>query len=210
MSDPRAQLAELIADVRAVVEANASQGISDESLLAPVIEDAVDAASASPAEDAAAGHQPVVSSVGDPEADLMILSSASGGSEDASGEAGQMLDRMLQNVLGLSRSQVNLTTVAIGSRPSPAEVEAYVSAVQDVIRTVAPKLILVLGSVALRSLAAPSSEPPARGVWQEADGVPVMPTFHPDFLQRRPENKRLTFEDLKAVRARYDELGGKR
>jgi uracil-DNA glycosylase len=34
-----------------------------------------------------------------------------------------------------------------------------------------------------------------------------MPTFHPAYLLRQPDDKRLTFADLKALRARMEELG---
>ena len=36
--------------------------------------------------------------------------------------------------------------------------------------------------------------------------VPTLPTFHPSFLLRTPERKRETWRDLRALRARLDEL----
>ena len=49
-----------------------------------------------------------------------------------------------------------------------------------------------------------------RGEWRVVDvgarKVPAMCTFHPAYLLRKPEDKRLTFLDLKSLRGRLDDL----
>ncbi len=167
------------------------------------------------------GRRSIVFGVGDAEADLMIIGEGPGQEEDLSGEpfvgpAGQMLDRMLENVLSLGRSQVYIANVVKcrppGNRnPLPDEVAACRPFLDRQIRAVRPKVLLVLGSVAWKTLfPTETGIKSARGQWREWEGIPTMPTFHPAYLLRSPEEKRWTFEDLKALRARYDELGGKR
>jgi DNA polymerase len=41
-------------------------------------------------------------------------------------------------------------------------------------------------------------------------GIPAIPSFHPAYLLRQPQDKRLAMEDLLLVKRRYDELGGRR
>ena len=46
----------------------------------------------------------------------------------------------------------------------------------------------------------------ARGIWQEWNGVPVMPTYHPAFLLRQytRENRQAVWDDLQAVRSKVE------
>lgn len=168
-----------------------------------------------------AGRRNIVFGVGDPQADLMVVGEAPGYHEDQRGEpfvgaAGEMLDKMLANVLGLPRAQVYIANVVKcrppdNRNPDPQEIATCLPFLRRQIAAIEPKVILVLGSVAFRALLDTSQGiTRSRGRWHELDGVPVMPTFHPAYLLRKPQDKRLTFEDLKSVRARYDTLGGRR
>jgi len=168
-----------------------------------------------------AGRTKIVFGVGDAEADLVVIGEAPGFNEDRRGEpfvgpAGEMLDRMLENVLGLARSEVYIANIVKcrpqeNRNPLPDEVEACLPFLRRQIRALRPRLMLVLGSVALRSLFGPREGiTRARGIWKEYDGIPVMPTFHPAYLLRRPEDKRKVFDDLLALKARYDALHGRR
>ena len=174
----------------------------------------------------------IVFGVGDPEADLVVIGEAPGYQEDQQGEpfvgpAGQMLDRMLENVLGLKRAQVYITNVVKcrppkNRNPHPDEVESCRPFLEGQLRAIRPKVILVLGSVAFRTLfGTDDGITRHRGIWKSygfpasppgtaSDGIPVLPTFHPAYLLRTPSDKRLAFEDLKVLRTRYDELGGRR
>lgn len=163
--------------------------------------------------------------VGDPDADLVVVGEAPGYHEDQQGEpfvgpAGQMLDKMLENVLGLRRNQVYILNVVKcrppkNRNPLPDEVDACRPFLDGQLAAIAPKVILVLGSVAYRAMfRSDAGIKRSRGRWHEhagADGpTPAMPTFHPAYLLRTPEDKKFTFDDLKAVRQRYDALGGRR
>jgi uracil-DNA glycosylase len=163
----------------------------------------------------------IVFGVGDPDADLVIIGEGPGEQEDLKGEpfvgpAGQMLDKMLENVLQLRREQVYITNVVKcrppkNRNPEPDEVESCRPFLEAQLTAIRPKLVLVLGSVACRALfGSDLGITRARGAWHEYAGIPVMPTFHPAYLLRKPEDKKYTFEDLKTLRVRYDEIGGKR
>jgi uracil-DNA glycosylase len=161
----------------------------------------------------------IVFGVGNPEADLVIVGEAPGFHEDQQGEpfvgeAGQMLDKMLLHVLGLHREDVYILNVVKcrpprNRNPLPLEVDACSPFLERQLQVLRPKVILLLGSVALKSLFHDSAGiTRQRGVWMERNGVPTLPTFHPAYLLRNPAEKRNTFNDLKVLRTRYDALGG--
>lgn len=159
----------------------------------------------------------IVFGVGDPGAALMVIGEGPGHDEDLQGDpfvgaAGQMLDKMLLNVVGFAREQVYIANIVKcrppGNRnPLPDEIAACRPYLERQILAVRPKVLLVLGSVALKSLLDTTSGiMKMRGAWTEWRGIPVMPTFHPAYLLRNPDDKRKTFEDLKALKARFDEF----
>lgn len=167
----------------------------------------------------AKGRKQIVFGVGDPDADLVVIGEAPGYHEDQQGEpfvgpAGQMLDRMLENVLGLPRSSVYILNVVKcrppkNRNPLPEEVSACHPFLVGQLDAIRPKVLLILGSVAFRTVFdTDQGIMRSRGRWRELRGVPAMPTLHPAYLLRNPKDKRLTFEDLKAVRRRYEEVGG--
>ncbi|MCB9681407.1 MAG: uracil-DNA glycosylase [Alphaproteobacteria bacterium] len=167
-----------------------------------------------------AGRTQVVFGVGDPEADLMVVGEGPGEQEDLKGEpfvgpAGQMLDRMLANVVGLQRSQVYIANIVKcrppkNRNPEPVEAATCKPFLFRQIEAVQPRLILVLGGVALEHLLGVKGILRNRGRETRLGAVPVIPTLHPAYLLRKPDDKRLSFEDLKLARRRYDELGGRR
>lgn len=155
---------------------------------------------------------------GNPRADLVIVGEAPGFQEDQSGEpfvgpAGEMLDKMLQHVLGRARSEVYIVNVVKcrppnNRDPAPAEIAACRPFLEQQIDAIRPKVILALGSVAWKALSGQTvGIQRARGNWSTYQGIPLMPTFHPAYLLRVPEEKRHTFADLKAVRARLEADG---
>lgn len=167
-----------------------------------------------------AGRKNIVFGVGDADADLMVIGEGPGEQEDLTGEpfvgaAGQMLDKMLENVLGLPRPKVYIANVVKcrppeNRNPTPEEAAICKPFLERQIRAVQPKILLVLGGVALSQVLGINGITRARGKevrWKE---IPAIPTFHPAYLLRSPGDKKLTFEDLKLLLRRYDELGGRR
>ncbi len=166
------------------------------------------------------GRRSIVFGVGDPDADLMVVGEGPGEQEDLRGEpfvgpAGEMLDRMLENVVGLPRSKVYIANIVKcrppGNRnPGVDEAAACLPFLHRQIRAVQPKVLLVLGSVAMLHLLGETGITKKRGVETRWEGICTLPTFHPAYLLRVPDDKRKVFEDLKLLRRRYDELGGRR
>ena len=169
------------------------------------------------------GRRSIVFGVGAERAPLMIIGEGPGAQEDRQGEpfvgkAGQMLDRMLSNVLGLARSDVFITNVVKcrppGNRnPEAEEIARCRPFLMAQLRVVQPKVVLVLGSVACRAVFDTSAGVTRlRGTWRPlrypGGEARAMPTFHPAYLLRQPEEKRKTFMDLKAVQAALAEAGG--
>jgi DNA polymerase len=163
----------------------------------------------------------LVFGVGDPSADLVLIGEGPGYHEDQQGEpfvgpAGEMLDKMLTNVLGLQRTEVYILNVVKcrppkNRTPQPEEVAACRPFLERQIDAIRPKVVVALGSTAFKALFdTPEGITANRGKWLEYQRIPTLPTFHPAYLLRTPADKRLAFEDLKAVRQRYDALGGKR
>ncbi len=157
-----------------------------------------------------AGHrQNIVFGVGDERAPLMFVGEAPGADEDRLGEpfvgrAGQLLDRMIA-AMGWTRDSVYIANVLKcrppnNRDPQPDEVEACEPFLASQIAALRPRVIVTLGKPAAQLLlrtGAPISA--LRGRFQQAHGIPVMPTFHPAFLLRSPDRKRDAWDDLKQV-----------
>ncbi|MEE2752176.1 MAG: uracil-DNA glycosylase family protein [Myxococcota bacterium] len=167
------------------------------------------------------GRTNLVFGTGDPDADLMIIGEAPGAQEDRKGlpfvgPAGQMLDNMLRHVLGLERSDVYISNVVKcrppnNRTPEPEEIATCRPFLMRQVEAVKPKVILSLGRPAAQTLLETSRGITSlRGQWAEVGGTPLLPTFHPAYLLRKPQDKRLVFQDLKALKERYDQLGGSR
>lgn len=161
-------------------------------------------------------RQNPVFGVGDPNADLVIVGEAPGRDEDKQGEpfvgrAGQLLDEIL-DAIDFDRDEVYITNI-LKSRPprnrnpKSAEVEAHLPILYKQIALIRPKIILTVGKVAGNTLLDRSSSLSSLRE-QEHDfyGVPLMATYHPAALLRNPQWKRPTWEDVKTLRERYDDL----
>ncbi len=165
----------------------------------------------------------IVFGVGNPDADLVVIGEAPGAEEDAQGEpfvgaSGLKLTAMLENVLGLDRNQVYILNVIKcrpprNRNPDESELESCLPFLHRQIASIGPKVILLMGTVALKSLFdTRQGITRNRGTWHSYNGIPVMPTFHPAFLLRNRDqrNVRLVWQDLVDLRDRMDELGVKR
>jgi DNA polymerase len=159
----------------------------------------------------AAGRTRLVFGVGDPKAELMFVGEGPGADEDLQGEpfvgkAGQLLTKMIE-AMGYRREQVYIANVVKcrppGNRnPEPDEIEACEPFLRRQIEAVGPKVIVALGKFAAHTLlrsAVPITK--LRGQWGEYQGVKLMPTFHPAYLLRSPQEKAKAWEDLKLVMA---------
>ena len=155
---------------------------------------------------------------GDPNADLMVIGEAPGADEDRQGEpfvgrSGQLLDKILEAVL-FKRPEVYICNI-LKSRPPnnrdplAEEVEAHMPILYKQIALVRPKVLLAVGKSAGNGLLGKkSSLASLRGTFQDFYGLPLLVTYHPAALLRNPQWKRPTWEDVKLLRTRYDQLVG--
>lgn len=145
--------------------------------------------------------------VGDRNADWLVIGEAPGAEEDEQGEpfvgqAGQMLDAML-GAIGLARGNNVYITNVLKSHPpenrdpEPDELAACRPYLRAQIELIQPKIILALGHVAAQSLL-DSTETIShlRGRAHQFQGVPLVATFHPAYLLRKPTEKARAWEDL--------------
>jgi uracil-DNA glycosylase len=143
--------------------------------------------------------------------------------EDATGEvlSGKhqvLIDRMLAAIglVGFTPRE-NIEAVAFASfipwRPpgnralTELEAKMCVPLVQRLLKLLAPKLILCLGSMPGQWLAGGEEAIfKARGKWQDIAGIPALTTFHPETLLNSSASKRLAWHDLQAFRQKLDTL----
>ena len=158
------------------------------------------------------GRHNIVFGVGNPRARLMFVGEAPGEDEDLQGfpfvgKAGQLLTRMIE-AMGLQRDDVYIcNTVKCrppnNRNPEPDELESCEPFLKGQLAAVKPEVIVTLGKFAAQALLrdqTPISR--MRGHFREYQGIPVMPTFHPAYLLRSPNEKGKVWDDLKQVMAR--------
>src|SRR6266849_4291776 len=155
------------------------------------------------------GRHNIVFGVGNPRARLMFVGEAPGEEEDIQGlpfvgKAGQLLTKMIE-AMGVRRDDVYIcNTVKCrppnNRNPEPEELEACEPFLRGQLAAVRPEAIVTLGKFASQALlrdATPISR--LRGQWREYQGIPVMPTFHPAYLLRSPQEKGKVWADLQEV-----------
>ncbi len=157
----------------------------------------------------AGGRHNLVFGVGNPSAELVFVGEGPGEDEDRQGEpfvgrAGQLLTKMIE-AMGFARADVYIANVVKcrppGNRnPEPDEIEACEPFLRAQLAAIGPRVIVALGKFAAQTLlrtATPISR--LRGRWAEYGGVKLMPTFHPAYLLRSPDEKKKAWEDLQLV-----------
>ncbi|KAA5606074.1 uracil-DNA glycosylase [Roseospira marina] len=152
------------------------------------------------------------------DARLMVIGEAPGADEDRQGRpfcgvSGRLLDDMLRSI-GFDRTTAYITNVVPwrppGNRkPTPAEVAVCGPFIERHVALIAPRVLLLVGGLAASTLLGTTEGiTRLRGQWRThrpAGGphnIPAMPTFHPAYLLRTPEAKRLAWRDLLAVKAK--------
>jgi len=156
-------------------------------------------------------RQKVVFGEGDPCADLLFIGEAPGATEDSSGKpfvgrSGELLTKMIENVLGISRSDVYITNIVKcrppnNQVPTPTQAHTCQPYLLKQIELIKPKLIVTLGVTAYHYLTGDeTSISKIRGTLHMQDGYTIIPTYHPSYLLRNPSAKKEVFEDLLKVK----------
>lgn len=164
---------------------------------------------------------------GNPQSQVMVIGEAPGADEDREGipfcgMSGKLLDKVLFSA-GLTRKGDEkggfyITNTLFwrppGNRkPTPEELAICEPFLEKHIALVNPKILLLVGATAVQGVLKDSSAMAKlrggnytyKNRYMQHD-VPVMVTYHPSFLLRAPQNKRLAWEDMLKLQARLKEI----
>ena len=162
----------------------------------------------------------IVMGDGDINSPIMLIGETPGGTEDSSGrsfqgEIGSLLKKMLLAInikieKIYSTYSINFRTPE-DRKPTVQEIRRYSVFLKEHISIINPKIIILMGSTAMEAVTGLnkriSSE---RGKWKEIIlkniTFPLMITFSPSYLIRFPENKKYSWEDLKKIKKKIEDL----
>jgi uracil-DNA glycosylase len=159
---------------------------------------------------------------GNLQAPIMIIGEAPGQSEDETGlpfvgRSGQLLDKILASVNFTTEHDIYIANInkcrpPENRPPTPDEMAACKPYLLEQIRLVDPKIILLTGATAVKGITGDKRQiTKIRGQWLEWEGRLCMPIFHPSYLLRNPSKEKgspkwLMWQDIQAVRAKFDEI----
>ena len=159
----------------------------------------------------------VVFGEGNPNAAVMFVGEGPGATEDSMGRpfvgrSGELLTKMIENVLLIPRSEVYIANIVKCRPPSnrvptPTEAHTCQPFLNRQIELVKPKIIITLGGTAYHYMTGDETGiTKVRGTLHRQNGYTLIPTYHPSFLLRNPSAKKEVFEDLKKVKALMEQL----
>ena len=153
-----------------------------------------------------------MSGYGNPNAELMIIDFTVSPTDDMqnsyySGRSGETLKKMIENVLKLSIDDVYFTHAVkcktLNSNvPSPSEFNSCKSYLFSQIDFIKPKVIVTLGDDAYYKVTDESDNfEDVRGHVIDFKKYKLIPIYHPGYLLRNPELKKITMNDLKTIKS---------
>ena len=151
---------------------------------------------------------------------IMLIGEAPGIEEDKAGtafkgEIGELLNKML---LAIDIKRKNIyCSYAINFRPpedrkpTTIEIKRYSIFLKEHISIINPKIVILMGSSAMEAVTGINTKISSeRGKWKEVilknKTYPIMITFNPSYLIRFPENKKYSWEDLKRIKKKIQDL----
>jgi len=159
----------------------------------------------------------VVFGSGDPRSSIMFIGFKPGAAEDKNGDIyagadGQMLVKMIEGVLGLTRDSIYYTNV-VKCMPLKSlenydkEVSQCRPYLEKEIEIISPKLIVCLGEKAYESVVENcDSFESSRGEILRMKKSYIMPINSPDFLERNPSAKKETMISLLKIKEFIEKL----
>lgn len=158
----------------------------------------------------------IVLGSGNPNAEIMFIGEGPGADEDIQGKpfvgkAGKLMNMALQG-LDIKREELYIANIVkcrppSNRNPEQDEIKACLDYLRNQVMIVKPKIIVLLGSVALKSILGKEYNITAsRGKWVEKKDIWYMPTFHPAALLRDDTKKIDFWNDLKLVKEKIKEL----
>ncbi|MHA1539624.1 MAG: uracil-DNA glycosylase [Alphaproteobacteria bacterium] len=160
---------------------------------------------------------------GQEDADVMVIGDAPGSDEDRQGlpfvgESGKLLDKMLASI-GLNRTEnVYLSNIVPwrppGNRqPSTTEIALCLPFMEQHIALKKPKLLVFIGGTVTKALLGTEKTVQKAGITQlrgqwfdykprmmEGAEIPALVMYHPAYLLRSPQQKRLAWQDLLSLK----------
>ena len=155
----------------------------------------------------------------------MLIGEAPGREEDKQGlpfvgRAGKLLDKMLEAIQLERKKDVYITNIVNwrppnNRTPTEKEILLFLPMVKKHIELINPKIILLLGATSVKAmLGGDLSISKIRGKWQTCKigklEIPTLPTYHPAFLLRQPAQKKFSWEDLKSLKKKINEIEEKK
>jgi uracil-DNA glycosylase len=151
---------------------------------------------------------------------IMLIGEAPGAEEDSSGlpfqgVVGALLDKMLL-AINIEREKL-YSTYSINFRPpedrkpTSQEVKRYSIFLKEHISIINPKIVILMGGAAMEAVTGLNGRVSnERGEWKEIilknKTLPLIITFNPSYLIRFPENKKFSWEDLKKIKQKVQDL----
>ena len=157
---------------------------------------------------------------GDIDSSIMLVGEAPGFEEESSGlpfqgKVGELLNKMLI-AINIKREKIYLSysvnfRTPEDRKPTSLEIKRYSKFLKEHISIINPKIIILMGSTAMEAITGSISKiSEERGKWKEIiiknKTFPLMVTFSPSYLIRFPENKKHSWEDLKKIKQKIQNL----
>ena len=151
---------------------------------------------------------------------IMLIGEAPGAEEEKTsttfkGEVGELLNKMLL-AIEIKRQNIYCSyTVNFrppeDRKPTAQEIRRYSVFLKEHISIIDPKIIILMGSSAMEAVTGISNKISSeRGKWKELilknKTYPLIISFSPSYLIRFPENKKYSWEDLKKIKQKIDEM----
>ncbi len=158
----------------------------------------------------------IVFGTGNEHSKVMFIGEGPGADEDMQGipfvgKAGKLMNMAFEGI-GINRKEVYIANIVkcrppANRNPEDDEVVACLDYLRNQVMLVKPKIIVLLGSVALKNILGKEyGITQSRGKWVEKKGIMYMPTWHPAALLR-DESKKIDFwQDLKKVKEKMIEI----
>ena len=153
----------------------------------------------------------VVFGEGNLHAKLLFVGEGPGASEDSMGKpfvgrSGELLTKMIENVLHIKREDIYITNIVKcrppnNRTPTPTEAHTCQPYLLKQIEIIKPKLIVTLGATAYHYLTGDETViTKVRGTLHKQNGYTLIPTYHPSYLLRNPSAKKEVWKDLLKVK----------
>lgn len=158
----------------------------------------------------------IVFAEGNKNANVMLIGEGPGADEDKQGipfvgKAGQLMNKAFEG-LGIDRKKVYIANIVKcrppnNRVPEPDEAEACLNYLRNQVILVRPKIIVLMGSTALKNILGQEYGITAnRGKWVEKKEILYMPTWHPAALLRDDTKKIEFWRDFKKIREMAKEM----